>query len=174
MNFWRGSKSGFTRAYFGLFFDLLSPLATQKIKTLKKWKNALKILSCYTSVLKIMIIYYNIPEIWLVTDVRFFSFWAIFVPFSPLIAKQIKTIKNKENTWRYQDFTQVYHKSNHMIDDSFDMKRNRQKFFVILGHFLPFYPNKNPKNQSFEKMKKNYWRYHHFTQVYKKLSSNAI
>ena len=116
-----------------------------------------------------MIIYYNAPEIWLVTDVRFFSFWAIFVPFSPLIAKKIKTIKNKENTWRYQDFTQVYHKSNHMIDDSFDMKRNRQKFFVILGHFLPFYPNKNPKNQSFEKMKKNYWRYHHFTQVHQKL-----
>ena len=24
---------------------------------------------------------------------------------------------------------------------------------VVLGHFLPFYPTKNPKNQSFEKMK---------------------
>ena len=27
--------------------------------------------------------------------------------------------------------------------------------FVILGHFLPFYPTNNPKNQNFEKMKKN-------------------
>ena len=33
------------------------------------------------------------------------------------------------------------------------------KFFVILDHFLPFYPHNNPKNQSFEKMKKNTWRY---------------
>ena len=23
--------------------------------------------------------------------------------------------------------------------------------FVILGHFLPFYPTNNPKNQNFEK-----------------------
>ena len=30
------------------------------------------------------------------------------------------------------------------------MKRNRQ-VFVILGHFLPFYPTNNPKNQNFEK-----------------------
>ena len=28
------------------------------------------------------------------------------------------------------------------------------EFFVILGHFLPFYPTNNPKNQNFEKMKK--------------------
>ena len=27
-------------------------------------------------------------------------------------------------------------------------------FFVILGHFLPFYPYLNPKKQNFEKMKK--------------------
>ena len=27
---------------------------------------------------------------------------------------------------------------------------------------------KNPKNQNFEKMKNNYWRYHHFTHVYQK------
>ena len=26
--------------------------------------------------------------------------------------------------------------------------------FVILDHFLPFYPLNNPKNQNFEKMKK--------------------
>ena len=109
-----------------------------------------------------MIIYYNVPEI-----------WVIFVPFSPLIAKKIKTIKKRKNTWRYYDFTQVYHKSNHMIDDSFDMKRDRQNIFVIFRYFLPFYPTNNPKNQRFEKMKKSYWRYH-FTQVHQKLSSNAI
>ena len=29
-----------------------------------------------------------------------------------------------------------------------------REFFVILGHFLPFDPPSNLKNQSFEKMKK--------------------
>ena len=32
-------------------------------------------------------------------------------------------------------------------------ERDRLKL-VILGHFLPFYPSKNQKNQNFEKMKK--------------------
>ena len=30
----------------------------------------------------------------------------------------------------------------------------RTEFFVILDHFLHFYPPNNPKNQNFEKMKK--------------------
>ena len=36
------------------------------------------------------------------------------------------------------------------------MKCNRQNFFVVLGHFLPFYLNDNPKNLNFEKMKKKH------------------
>ena len=34
------------------------------------------------------------------------------------------------------------------------MERNRQNFFLILEHFLPFYPFNNPGNQNFEKKKK--------------------
>ena len=34
-----------------------------------------------------------------------------------------------------------------------DMKHNRD-FFVILDHFLPFFPANNPQNKNFEKMKK--------------------
>ena len=37
---------------------------------------------------------------------------------------------------------------------SWDIKHDRQ-FFVILDGFLPFNPDNNPKNQNFEKMKKN-------------------
>ena len=33
---------------------------------------------------------------------------------------------------------------------------------------------KNPKNQNFEKMKKNCWRYHHFTHVYQKPQSYEV
>ena len=42
-------------------------------------------------------------------------------------------------------------------------------FFVILCHFLLFDPPNNPKNQNFEKMKKNTWRYH-FMLAYHKWS----
>ena len=49
-----------------------------------------------------------------------------------------------------------------------------QNALVIWGHFLPFYSTNNPKNQNFEKMKKQTWRYHHFTQAYQKSWPYAI
>ena len=41
----------------------------------------------------------------------------------------------------------------HMIYGFWDMKHNRQIFFVILGQFLPFYPTSNPKNKNKKKKK---------------------
>ena len=46
-----------------------------------------------------------------------------------------------------------------------------QTEFVIWGHFLPFHPTDDPENQNFEKLKKNTWRYHHFTNVHHKWQS---
>ena len=46
-----------------------------------------------------------------------------------------------------------------MIYSSPDIECVRLKL-VIMGHFLPFYPTNNLKNQNFEKMKKSIWRYH--------------
>ena len=69
--------------------------------------------------------------------------------------KNSKLWKNeKKNTWRYCRFTHVHHKW-----QSYDVWFLRYgawwtEFFVILDHFLPFYPNRNQKNQNFEKMKK--------------------
>ena len=40
-----------------------------------------------------------------------------------------------------------------MIYSSLDIEQNILTL-VILGHFLPFYPPKNPKNKKFGKMKK--------------------
>ena len=51
------------------------------------------------------------------------------------------------------------------------------EFFVILDHYLPFYPPNNLKNQNFEKLKKTpgkKYTYHHFTEVYQKSWSCAI
>ena len=76
----------------------------------------------------------------------------IFCPFTNLTTQKIKILEKKQNLWRYYHFTHVYHKW-HIMYGSWDMEHKRQ-CFVILGHFLSFHPTNNPKNQNFEKMKK--------------------
>ena len=42
----------------------------------------------------------------------YFSFWAIFCPFTHLTAQKIKILRKwKKNTWRYHHLTLVYQKS---------------------------------------------------------------
>ena len=67
---------------FWAIFCPFTPLTAQKIKILKKWKKHLEISSFYTSVPKIMIICYIVPEIWHVTDVNFHFglFFALLPP----------------------------------------------------------------------------------------------
>ena len=54
------------------------------------------------------------------------------------------------------------------------------EIFVILDHFLPFYPTNKPKNHNFEKMKKKQQqqqknrRYYHFTFAYHELQSYDV
>ena len=102
----------------------------------------------YTSVPQIMIIWGMVPE--------------ISSPATPLTTP-LTTPNNPEN----QNFEKMRKtpggiiilnmsniNENHMIYDSWDMKCNRQTFFVILGYFLPFYPHNSPINENFQKMKK--------------------
>ena len=42
----------------------------------------------------------------------------------------------------------------HIMYGSWGTERDRQFFFLLLNHFLPFYSTNNPENQNFEKMKK--------------------
>ena len=43
------------------------------------------------------LICYSVPEIWCMVDVTYFSFWAIFCPFTTLItAQKIKILKNEK------------------------------------------------------------------------------
>ena len=107
---------------------------------------------------------------------NFWSFWAIFCPFTPLTIKNLKN-KNFEKM-RCHHFARVY-----QISQSYDacfLRHGAQQteFLFFRGQFfLPLYPNKNLKNQNFEKMKKatttkkNTWRYHRFTLVYHKRKS---
>ena len=62
----------------GLFFAFLPPNSPKNQNFLKKWKRHLEISSFYTSVLKIVIICYTVPEIWRVMDVIVISHFGQF------------------------------------------------------------------------------------------------
>ena len=68
---------------FWTIFCPFTPLTTRKIKILKKWKKYLEISSFYTSVPKIMIICYTVPEIWCVTDVIVIFHFGLFFALLP-------------------------------------------------------------------------------------------
>ena len=107
--------------------------------------------SYYTSVPKTTIIWGTLPEIQSETD-KILSFWAIFCLLTLILTSKIK-IWNKCNTWRYYPITHGYHKWRSYDVWFLKYKAQQTVLFVILGHFLPFDPPNNLKNQSFEKMK---------------------
>ena len=80
------------------------------------------------------------------------NFLSISVIFALLPPNNLEI--NETNFWRYYHFTCVYHEWQ-SYDVWFLRYEVRQtELFDILGHFLSFYPNKNPENQNFEKMEK--------------------
>ena len=85
---------------------------------------------------------------------KFLSLWTFFPFYLPYGPKKSKFWKNEHHTWRYYHFTNVYHKwqSHDVWFLRYEMQQT--EFLVILDHFLPFYHPNNPKNQSFEKLKK--------------------
>ena len=85
---------------------------------------------------------------------NFLSFWAFFALSLSWQPEKSKFYKNEKNAWKYYHFTQLYHKWK-SYNVWFLRYRTRQtQFFVILDHFLPFYPTNNQKNQNKEKWKK--------------------
>ena len=86
-----------------------SPPNTPKNERLKKWKKKLEISSFNTSIPKIMIICFTFLRH--MAHYRcncYFSFWAIFCPFTPLTAQKLKVSINEKTTWGYHHFTHVY------------------------------------------------------------------
>ena len=88
------------------------PLKIQIIKILKNWKNNLEISSFYTSVPKIMIICYAVPEIRRVTMYLLFFILGYFLPFySPFFnlfalstAQKVKISKNEKKSLEISSF----------------------------------------------------------------------
>ena len=124
------------------------------------------------------IIWCMIPEIWSTTDRIFFSFWTIFCPFTPPTPSDNPENQNFEKMKIAPGDIIILHNStindNHMIYGSWDMMCTRQNFFVILGHFFPFYPPLQPEKWKIQKNEKNAMIYHHFTQLHQKSWSYAI
>ena len=90
---------------------------------------------------------------------NFLSFWTIFCPFTPLKAQKIKILK------KWKKYLQIlsFYTSVHMVYSSSDMVHDGCNcHFWVWATFCP-------KNKNSKKMKKNNWRYHHFTHVYQKL-----
>ena len=86
---------------FWAIFCPITPLTTQKIKILKKWKNSWR--------------YYHFTHEyhkWKSYDIWFLRYGAWHPPHtSPLTTQRIKIFKKwkKKNTWTYHHFTQAYH-----------------------------------------------------------------
>ena len=151
---------------FWAIFCPFSSLTTWEIKilTLKKTPRDIIILHICTT------IWCMVPEIWNVTDITFCHSGLFFYPFTPppsppssppMDPENQNFQKNGKNTWWYYHLTNI--NDSHMIYVYSDMECNKQNFFVILDHFLPFYPAKYIFFKILKKWKIA-WRCH-FTQV---------
>ena len=96
-----------------------------------------------------------VPGIWSMTNRIFCHFGPFFCPFTLLATQKIKIFKNEKNAWRYYHFMHKIKNVNHMMYGSRNMKRDRQNFLSFWTISSPFTCLTTPKNQNFEKLKKN-------------------
>ena len=107
----------------------------------------------------------------------YFSFWAIFCPFSSLTARKINISKNWKRYLEIYSFYTIVPKI--MILCYTVPEIWRMTDVIVIFHFRLFFPSPPPpsppppshnrlNNENFKK-RKNTWRYYHFTQLYQKL-----
>ena len=94
-----------------------------------------------------------VPEIWSMTDrTTFCHFGPFFALFPPNNLKNQNFEKMKKPPRDIITLHMCTINENHMMYGSWDMELVTE-FFVILDHFLHFYPPNNPKNKNFQKIK---------------------
>ena len=99
-------------------------------------------------------------------------FLPLYTPNSPKNKNLIKMKKQPGDIIILHKCTKNY---DQMMYSSWDMVHDRCNcYFLFWAIFCPFTPLTAQKNQNFEKIKKNTWRYHHFTQMYEKSWSYAM
>ena len=127
---------------FWAIFCPFAPITAQKIKIKKnKIKKCLEISSFYTSIPKIMIICYTVPEIQPMTHVIIFHFGR-FLPFYPRNSPKNENFKNMK---KIPEDIITLHKCaknhDHMLYCSWDMAHDRHNcYFSFWAIFCPFTP----------------------------------
>ena len=110
-----------TDVLFIFHFELFLPFY-QKMRNSEKWKQFLEILF-YTSVTKIMIIHYTVPEIWHLTDVTVIFHFGLFFPFYHPNSLKNENLKKKEKTpWDIIILHKCTKNHDHRLYYSWDMK----------------------------------------------------
>ena len=136
------------------FFDILGdflplyppPPNNPENQNLEKMREASRdLIILHKCIKNITIIWCMLPEIWSVTDIIFCHFGSFFVLFHYWLPK-LKFGKNvKETPGDIILLNMCNINEDHIMYGSCDI-RHSSFFFVILGHFLPFFPSNNPKN----------------------------
>ena len=127
---------------FCTIFSPFTPLATQKIETLKNWKKDLEISSFYICAPQMTITWCMVHQIWSTID-RILDNFLPYPTNNPEIEifkkpkKQKK--KKKKKTWRYHHFTLRCTKShNPMLYCSWDMTCDICNYFLFWAIFCFF------------------------------------
>ena len=155
---------------FWAIFCPFTHLTAQKIKISGKWKKKyLEISSSYTSVSKIMIICYTVPEIWCMTDVIVIFHFGLFFALLPLMAQKIKTSRLKKMPGDIIILHKCTKIHDHMLYCSWHMVCETWNcHFSFWAIFCPFTLLTAPKILISKNKWKNTRRYHHLTQMYQK------
>ena len=104
---------------FWAIFCTFTPLTTQKVKTLKKWKKTTGNIILHLSAINNDHMYGS----WVMEhDKHDFLFCTIFCPFTPQ-PKKSKLWKNEKNTWCYHHFLEVYQNHDHRLYLRYDNGR---------------------------------------------------
>ena len=160
-------------AYFPFWTSLcpFTPLTAQNMTIKKKMEKTLEILSFYTSASKIRIICYTVPEIQCVTDVIvIFHFGLFFAHLPPNSPKNENSKKMKKESLEMSSFHTSVRKIMITCYTVIEIRHVMNVTIIFYCRlFFALLPPNSPKNENFKKMKKNTWRYHHFTHVYHKL-----
>ena len=159
-------------SHFGLFFALLPSNSLKNENSKKNEKKHLEVSSFYTSVPKIMIIWYTVPEIWHMTDVIVIFHFGLFFALSPFCPFALKN-ENFTKMKKCLEISSFYTSVPKIMIICYTVPEIWYVMYVIVifhfGLFFALLLPYQPKNSKFQKNKKNTWRYHHFTHVYQKL-----
>ena len=82
-----------------------------------------------------------------------FCHFGLFLPFQPPDNPENQNFKIEKNSCRYYHFTHLHHKCQSYDVWFLSNGVQQAEFFIILDHFLPFYPPNKPINLNFKKMK---------------------